>query len=164
MRSSIFAILAGLLVIAGCGAGEELISKPAQVPVGLDLSGQWLLSSNSGSNQRDARETLVYAFLETGKSVKVTQTQFALFVSFDRSVVEEYRFGENRKVSVGPIDASRVSGWEGESYVIETLDKDGAKLVDSYQLDNDGQRLTRTIEIWSDNRQQLSIEQAFDRL
>jgi hypothetical protein len=69
-----------------------------------------------------------------GTALKVTQTGSGLFFSFDRSVVEEYRFGENREVEVGAITAERVSGWEGRSYVIETLDKDGAKLIESWQL------------------------------
>jgi len=157
-------LLAFLLLLAACGGKEVLISKPAMVPTGVDLSGQWLLRETSGATQPVARETLVYAFYETGKSVKVTQTETGLFVSFDRSVVEEYRFGENRKVSVGEITADRVSGWEGSAYVIETLDKDRAKLIDSYRLDNQGAQLTRTINLFTGNTRQLSLTQVFDRV
>lgn len=164
MRTAGFVSLASVLLVAGCGAAPKLASKPAEVPMGVDLSGHWLLHENSGSNQRSARDTEVHVFLETGKSIKITQTASALFVSFDRSIVEEYPFGENRKVSVGPIDADRVSGWEGNAYVIETLDKEGALLIDSYRLGDDGRTLRRSITIRDDHRQQMSIEQTFDRI
>jgi len=164
MRQPIILVLGLMLAIGGCGAREVLLTKPATVPTGVDLSGQWLLRDSSGSTQPAVRETLVHVFLETGTAVKVTQTASGLFISFDRSVVEEYRFGENRTVSVGEITADRVSGWEGSSYVIETLDKDGAKLVDSYRLQDRGQTLNRSISLWSRNQKQLSLEQVFDRV
>jgi hypothetical protein len=70
----------------------------------------------------------VYVFLETGAYLKVTQTAHALFVSFDRSVVEEFRFGESRIVSVGEVQAQRVTGWQGDSLTVETLDRNVMKL------------------------------------
>ena len=152
------------MLLSACSSGEVLLSKPATVPVGLDLSGNWVVSDNSGSSQREVRDLSVHVFLETGKSVKVTQVETGLFFSFDRSVVEEYRFGENREVSVGPISAARVSGWEGRAYVIETLDDDGAKLIDTYRLQSDGQQLKRTMVIWHHNHKLLSLEQVFDRV
>jgi len=162
-RKIAFALAAAMLLSA-CSSGEVLLSKPATVPVGLDLSGNWVVSGNSGSSQREVRDLSVHVFLETGKSVKVTQVETGLFFSFDRSVVEEYRFGENREVSVGPISAARVSGWEGRAYVIETLDDDGAKLIDTYRLQSDGQQLKRTMVIWHHNHKLLSLEQVFDRV
>lgn len=163
MRLMMATIIALAMLSGGCGGKKVLIAKPAAVPAGVDLSGQWLLRDSSGSTQRAARETLVYAFFESGKSVKVTQTESGLFVSFDRSVVEEYRFGENRTVSVGEISAERVSGWEGDAYVIETLDKDGVVLSDSYRVDAGKTQLTRTISIVSrNNTRQLSLQQVFD--
>ncbi|MBT8098798.1 MAG: hypothetical protein KJO82_03565 [Gammaproteobacteria bacterium] len=162
MKTLIMVVCAALL-LQGCGSAQKLASRPAAVPAGIDLSGQWVLQSNAGSNQRAARETAVYAFFESGKSVKITQTKHGLFLSFDRSVVEEYRFGENRTVSIGEVSAQRVSGWAGDSYVIETLDDDGAHLIDTYRLANDGQSLERSVSIRSKNRQQMSITQKFDR-
>lgn len=102
-------------------------------------------------------------FLEAGESLKVTQTEHGLFISFDRSVVEEYRFGEKREISVGPVIADRVSGWEGDTYVIETLDVDGAKLIETYRLFDNGRQLRRTIAIVHNDEEQLAIEQNFDR-
>ena len=165
MRMTTACLLAIAMLFAGCSGRELLIAKPAAVPAGVNLSGQWLLRDTSGTTQRAARETLVYAFYESGKSVKVTQTETGLFISFDRSVVEEYRFGENRAVSVGEISADRVSGWEGDAYVIETLDKDGTKLTDSYRVDSETDVLTRTSVIRTKNdTRQLSLQQVFDRV
>jgi hypothetical protein len=93
--------------------------------------------------------------------LKITQTESGIFVSFDRSVVEEYRFGENRTISVGAISAARVSGWEGAAYVVETLDEDNAKLVDVYRLQNGGRRLQRSIEIWHKDQKILGLVQEF---
>ena len=74
-------------------------------------------------------------FWKFGESLRISQTDFGLFISYDRSVVEEYRFGENRLVSIGPIQAQRVSGWDGPVFVVETLDSDGSILFESWRLE-----------------------------
>jgi hypothetical protein len=79
-------------------------------------------AQNRSRSSRSMKGGLVYVFLETGTALKVTQTQHALFISFDRSVVEEFRFGENRTVSIGEVEAQRVTGWDGNQLVVETLD------------------------------------------
>ncbi len=193
MRRLVFAIITlSLAVIAGCAAREVLIPKSA-ISAGNDLTGQWQLREDSEtaakrirdaefeaaggyeplvprqnhksgrSERHDNGGASVHVFLETGRSLKVTQTDYGLFISFDRSVVEEYRFGENREVSVGPIDADRVSGWEGSAYVIETLDDDGAKMIEAYQLQDGGRTLRRKITIIDKNVSQLAVTQVFDR-
>ncbi len=106
---------------------------------------------------------LVEVFLEFGETLKVTQTDFGLFFSFDRAVVEEYGFGELRKVSVGPISADRSSGWDGRSYVIETLDTEDARLLERYRLDAKGDALLRTIELWRGEKQLGERQQVFAR-
>lgn len=164
MPGSRIAALAAISLLAACAGTVELVAKPAAVPAGIDLSGRWLLRDTAGSTQRRARQALVYAFVETGRSVKVTQTDAGLFVSFDRSVVEEYRFGENRRISVGEVTAQRVSGWEDGAYVVETLDREGDRLVDVYRLAAGGQELVRRIVIWSGDKKILSLEQVFDRI
>ena len=161
MTRSLAAVSAAALLLTACGSAGVLLSKPADVPAGVDFSGNWVQTGNSGTGQRDARELLVHVFLETGDSLKITQTNSGIFVSFDRSVVEEYRFGENRTVSVGAISAARVSGWEGAAYVVETLDEDGAKLVDVYRLQNGGRRLQRSIEIQHKDKKILGLVQEF---
>ena len=157
------AALLPALLLAACGAKPTLITRPDPTPAGLDLSGNWVLAETSGVSQPGARETAVYAFYKSGKSLKVTQTDTGLFVSFDRSVVDEFRFGENRVVSIGPIDAERASGWAENGYVIETLDDDGALLIDTYRLTNEGESLRRTIELREGTKLQRSLQVDYDR-
>jgi len=106
---------------------------------------------------------LVHVFLKTGKSLKITQTPYALFISFDRAVVLEYRFGENRPINIGEADAHRVSGWQGDTYIIETLGEKRMKLTDSYSLTDDDNRLIRRITLRSKNMEEFTIIQEFHR-
>lgn len=188
------ASLLAALLVGGCAAKEELLAKSAVVPAGMNLSGQWQLrlddqetvkriddaelaaagglesiigKTQRRSDQRTKRSmpgSLVHVFLEAGKALKITQTADGVFISFDRSIVEEYRFGEKREINVGPVTADRVSGWEQGAYVIETLDKDGAKLIETYRLEDNKSKLVRSISIWNGGQRQLSIEQVFDRV
>ncbi|MGB5336949.1 MAG: hypothetical protein WBN07_15120 [Woeseiaceae bacterium] len=187
----LLALLAGML-LAACAAREVLQPKSAVVPAGLDLSGQWQLRSASGqppqrresgepgirippetstrSQQRQSPRrsrasdaTAVSVFMENGESLKITQTASGLFISFDRAIVEEYRFGEDRVIAVGPIEAQRVSGWQGDRFVIETLDEAGALLAESWQLSSDGEALLRNISLTRRDETVFSAEQRFDR-
>lgn len=195
MKRLFVAALVTFLLLVGCATREELIAKSADVPAGVDLSGQWQLRVDSqdtverlseagreaaggmealvpgssrqprgSSRQRSSDGPSVHVFLETGNALKVTQTGFGLFISFDRAIVEEYRYGEKRQVNVGPIIADRVSGWDGETYIIETLDEDGAKLIETYRLSGDGSKLIRKISVIDDDAGQLIVEQIFDRI
>ncbi|MBT8086515.1 MAG: hypothetical protein KJO46_00705, partial [Gammaproteobacteria bacterium] len=156
-------LLAGCL-IAGCVAPAELIAKSADAPAGTNLSGVWRLrqepgaerkapadrdltiriprESSVGRNSREVRSWRSSAgpsaglFLENGKLLKITQTKQGLFISFDRAIVEEYTFGEKRTVTIGPIEAQRVSGWEDSHFVVETLDDTGAVLTESWRLED----------------------------
>lgn len=178
-----------LFGLGGCGAPEPLPPKPSQVPAGIDLSGRWQLRedtddaarrireierkaagadeslvsrSNSRSSKGGAPDYQVHVFLESGKSLKVTQTDYGLFISFDRAVVEEYRFGEQRTVSVGPVEAERVSGWENNAYVIETRDEEGAMLIETWGLDG-ADSLVRTMRVNYKGDVELDVRQVFDR-
>lgn len=160
-------ILVLILCLAGCST-EVLVAKSSAVPDGVDFSGQWRLRvADEEPIRRQSRPKKggsVHVFLEKGSNLKITQTEFGIFVSFDRAIVEEYRFGEYRSVNVGPIVASRVSGWEGDAYVIETLDKDGEKLIEKYRLEDNNSRLVRQIGIWFKDTRTTQIEQIFDRI
>lgn len=172
------------------------MSKDAGVPVGVDLSGQWLVRQNAkrqpepgvdegiripttGSQQRSRQGqghggsgksrgghsggSSVRVFLEFGQALKITQTYFGLFISYDRSVVEEYSFGENRTVTIGPIEATRVSGWDRQSFVVETLDDSGTVLYETWHLDEDGKVLIRDIRISKGEKDSFVHQQVFDR-
>lgn len=115
-------------------------------------------------NERSkGRDGLVHVFLQSGKNLKVTQTSHGIFISFDRSVVEEFRFGENRTVSVGAIVAQRVSGWVGDRYVIETLDKNGMKLTEQLSLSDDRQTLQRMIVLRNKDGSEITMNQSYAR-
>ena len=158
------------------------------IPAGISLAGRWQLRSDgdaaeklaaAGANDepvvpdrrkrgrrsgQSADGQSVHVFIETGTKLKITQTNDGLFISFDRSVVEEYRFREHRNINVGPIQADRVSGWVDGRYVIQTLDAQAALLTETYALANDGQQLVRTVTIVYKEQETLSLQQVFDRL
>jgi hypothetical protein len=124
---------------------------------------------SAGVSSRDrgdgrVRGGLVYVFLELGDSLKITQTAHGLFISFDRSVVEEFRFGENQIVNVGQVEAQRVTGWEGQTLVVETLDRNHMKLTERFRLIRNDQVLERTIILRGKDLDEETIVQLFDRV
>lgn len=169
-----------MLVLSACaGAGPPKLTPIGEViPAGVSLEGRWQLQSGSADAERRIRKAeyrssggrrgadgpSVFVFLRTGSRLKISQTPYALFVSFDRSVVEEYRFREHRLVNVGPIEADRASGWVDNKYVIHTLDSDGAMLEESYALQAGGDVLVRRVSVTHGNQNVLSLEQTYDRL
>jgi hypothetical protein len=190
-------MLFGVLVLFGCGSKPVLVPKSAAVPVGVDLSGNWLIrkdptakqfsavgddggiriptsgsqrsrqgqSHGNGGGSRGGKSGGASArvFLEFGESLKITQTYFGLFISYDRSVVEEYTYGENGLVTIGPIEATRVSGWEGQSFVVETLDDTGTILYEGWHLEEDAAVLIRDIRISRGEKDSFVHQQIFDR-
>lgn len=126
-----------------------------------------LLSRLNKQARRDGRPGssdvggLVHVFLENASRLKITQTVDGLFISFNRAVVEEYRFGEARLIRTGGAAAQRVSGWDGNQYVIETLGEDGMKLTERYALLKAGELLTREIVLRSKDLEQISIVQSY---
>lgn len=119
-------------------------------------------ATTAGRNDRN-RAALAQVFLETGADVKVTQTADGLFISYDRSVVEEYIFGEHRIATVGPISAERASGWQGSAYVVETLDEDNVLLRERWSLIEDGGVLQRDVEFFEKDERVFSATQFFER-
>ncbi len=173
--------------LAACVAAPTLLSKSAVVPDGVDFTGMWQLRKGPGTERPAAgavsREDLiivgrdvnprrgrsksnrsVQVFLEYGESLKITQTRYGLFISYDRSVVEEFTFGENRVVTIGPIEAKRASGWEGDTLVIETLDDAGSILSESWRFDGGKDVLIRNIRISKGDEELFSRRQIFDRI
>jgi len=184
MTAALKILLATCLLLGACGTPETLVSRDGTVPAGTDLSGNWVMREISPAERRRLREAInktagrtgrssrsgsvksgmVHVFLETGTALKVTQTEHTLFISFDRSVVEEFRFGEHRLVSVGAVQAERVTGWEGTNLVVESLGENGMKLTERFYLTNDGDTLRREITLRSKNLEEEMIVQVFDRV
>lgn len=114
-----------------------------------------------GARGRGDRAALAQVFLETGSQLKVTQTHEGMFISFDRSIVEEYLFGEHRIATVGPVSAERASGWDRAAYVIETLDEDKVLLRERWYLDGD--TLQREVQFLEKDEVVYAVTQVFDR-
>ena len=175
-----------LLAVAACGSRPTLDPRAGGNPQQVDLSGYWVLRTGDelpvsheqtirvprSSGRRQTTETgrvqterrtkgqTVHLFLESGRALKVSQTDYGLFFSFDRAVVEEYNFGENRIVNIGPISAQRVSGWVGPTFVVETMDEEGHVLTERWQLREGA--LTREISIGTGEDLSFSQRQVFD--
>lgn len=180
-----------LLALAACSTPEILEPRSAEVPQGADLSGIWRIRDDEAGSPRRINEAIrntagqvkqsssrrsmrtsrssfsklgqAHIFLEIGELLKITQTEHALYVSFDRAIVEEYRFGENRMVSVGEIVAQRVSGWDGQRYVVETLGKNGMKLTEQFSVSDDGHIMQRQIVFRAKDMEEVTVTQTFDR-
>lgn len=179
-------LLLSAMFITACGSVPTLPSKSADVPDGVDFSGQWHIRQRDNNRQESAmpgvREEIVLpgrqrssrnsrrgsdrsvqVFLEFGEDLKITQTAFGIFVSYDRSVVEEFTFGENRIVTIGPIEALRASGWEGDRFVVETLDDAGSLLRETWAYGDNRDVLIRNIRISKGDTQIYSQRQVFER-
>ena len=180
---------AAILLLAGCAVKREvLVPHSDTAPSGVDFSGTWLIRGSKQENQqrinhliqemdgvqksgagivrvprKDAKAGFVHVFLETGRLLKISQTDYAFFVSVDRSVVEEFRFGEARRVNVGQVVADRVSGWVNDVYVVETLDKNNVKLTERFWLSERQQVLNREITIRNPEGVNATALQQFDR-
>jgi hypothetical protein len=181
-----------VLFIASCGAKPQLLPRNGINTNDIDLSGKWVLRRESGTpiaragaeeqtivvprtTSRMSRTSLgqsrrsrsdgsaVHVFLESGTSLKITQTLHGIFISFDRAIVEEFTFGESRTVSVGPIEAHRVSGWEADEFIAETMDEKGAVLAERWSLAESGDTLVRTITVVEKEELVFSTTQVFDR-
>ena len=161
--SNLVALGVAALVLSACGGRPPLVAKSAVVPVGTDMTGQWQIIGDATADTRRpvSDDVLVDVFVRSANALRITQTEHGLFVSFDRSVVEEFRFGEERVVNVGQIEADRVSGWEDGAYVIETRDKENARLIEIWRLDGD--TLTRTMTIVNGGVTEMERRQVFER-
>jgi len=118
--------------------------------------------SRSGTSAR-AQGRLTYVFFKNADALKITQTPSALFISFNRAIVEEYRFGEMRRISVGEAEAQRVSGWDGPDYVVDTLDRHGMKISERYSLSTDREKLLRKVTFRGRNNESAIVFQTFTR-
>jgi len=151
------------------GSDSENFSRPAErdqtirLPPKSTNTSRRQQSQGRASSRGKSKGPAVHVFIENGRTLKITQTDHGLFISFDRAVVEEYTFGENRTVSLGPIEAQRVSGWKGPVFIVETMDERGVTLTETWALAGDGSELVREIGIVDDEEQLHASKEIFDR-
>ncbi len=193
-RTALLATLAMLVLAGCGSKGPVLTPKDAQAPANVDFSGSWRLRpafadtnrrfdeiagraaedgnplirtrDRAAESRRAGRRagSLLHVFLETGSTLKITQTDHGVFISFDRAVVEEYEFGEHGVVSVGEVTAERAAGWEGTRFVVETADGDDARLTETYTLGADDEVLVRSVRLVLRKQPPVELEQVFDRV
>jgi hypothetical protein len=148
---------------------EQRLRQAIRRTDGIDDRDLYRRPSGRTNESRGSRSSskvkggLVHIFLETGAALRVSQTDHGLFISFDRAVVEEYRFGERRIINVGEVQAQRVTGWDGEALVVDTLGRNGMKLTERYRLLDAGDTLERSITLRSKDGEQETITQLFER-
>lgn len=172
-----------MLLLVACAAPPVLDQPSNHIPDNIDLSGRWSLQVVEDVSRpravtdeliipRDRRQPVrrstkaepgsaARLFLESGNELKITQAESALFVSFDRSIVEEYRFGVLREITIGPVTAQRSTGWEGDSLVVRTLDEDGALMTEVWTLNGD--ELSRQVTLTRKEKTLMTARQIFDR-
>lgn len=181
-------VLMAMLLASCASKGPVLVARDAVAPAGIDLSGSWIFradpsvrrlppqeegirigreqggrrQSESRSSKRRGSGMSAQVFIENGENLKLTQTEYGLFISYDRSVVEEFTFGENREVTIGPIEAQRVSGWDGNKFIAETRDAAGNILVETWAL-REKDILVRNLRILDRDKEKFEQQQIFDR-
>ena len=119
-----------------------------------------VFDGKSNEKVRKNSRGVAHLFFENSKKIQITQTNYSIFINFDRSIVEEYSFGELKKIQLGNVSAMRSSGWVDKSYFIETLDAYGMKITEKYSLTANN-NLERII-IFRDNKMNdVKIEQLY---
>jgi len=193
MRADIMAIAALCGLLGSCAAPEMLEPKSANAPASIDLSGDWQFVGDYAAMSRDMdlairvtdgvdERTLMeqirlggsrrsgstggvaHLFIENAAGIRISQAQHALFISFGRSVVEEYRYGELRLARIGEATAQRSSGWENSDYVIETLDRERMKVTERYRLLDEGRMLERLLTFRGKAMNEVPVRQLFERV
>ncbi len=116
---------------------KEQIASAIKISSGVVYQAIKTTGVFNGKSEEKVRKNsrgVAHLFFEDSKKIQITQTNYSLFVNFDRSIVEEYSFGELKKIQLGNVFAMRSSGWVGNSYIIETLDSYGMKITEKYRL------------------------------
>ncbi len=177
--------LALLLSLAGCASGLKLPDPSRDFPSDLAFAGDWqrvefreqdrmeperlrvpttrqaTSRASSGPKAKPGRK--VRSFLEFGKTLRITQLDSAMLISFDRAIVVEYRYGEHRMANVGPIAGERTTGFRGESLEIITLDDDGAQMTETWRLQRRASALERRVTIVKGNKELYSLRETYRR-
>ena len=118
---------------------------------------------NNLSKVKPNSRGVAHLFFENTKKIKITQTNYSLFINFNRSIVEEYSFGEVKKITLGNVIARRSSGWVNNSYRIETLDDYGMKITEEYKLTGSSKNLERMLIFRDRDLNEIRILQIYQK-
>ncbi len=174
-----------LTLLAGCASSLKLPSPSGAFPSEIEFEGDWrrvesreedqmepdrlnLPTSREATSRRTSGPRAkpgrkVRAFLEYGRQLRVTQLDTAVLISFDRSIVREYRYGEHRMTNVGPIVAERTTGFNGDVLEITTLDDAGGLMKESWRVRRNGRQLERRVTIVKGKRDLYSLRETYVR-
>ena len=117
---------------------------------------------NTSKVKRNSRG-VAHLFFENTNKIKITQTKYSLFINFNRSIVEEYSFGEVKKITIGNVIARRSSGWFNNVYRIDTLDDYGMKITEEYNLVNSSNILERLLIFRDRDLNEISVLQTYQK-
>lgn len=117
---------------------------------------------NTSKVKRNSRG-VAHLFFENTNKIKITQTKYSLFINFNRSIVEEYSFGEVKKITIGNVIARRSSGWFNNVYRIDTLDDYGMKITEEYKLVNSSNILERLLIFRDRDLNEISVLQTYQK-
>lgn len=106
---------------------------------------------------------VAHLFFENTNKIKITQTKYSLFINFNRSIVEEYSFGEVKKITIGNVIARRSSGWINNIYRIDTLDNYGMKITEEYKLIKSSNMLERLLIFRDRDLNEISVLQTYQK-
>ena len=120
---------------------------------------------SSSANQQNKRNSdyVAHLFLRDANRIKITQTRYALYIDFNRSIVEEYKNNRIETIELGEIKVQRSSGWQNGYYLIDTLDDRGMKITETYSLVNQNKNLQRKIILRDKDENEVVIERLYNR-
>ena len=120
---------------------------------------------SSSANQQNKRNSdyVAHLFLRDANRIKITQTRYALYIDFNRSIVEEYKNNRIETIELGEIKVQRSSGWQNGYYLIDTLDDRGMKITETYSLVNQNKNLQRKIILRDKDENEVVLERLYNR-
>ena len=132
---------------------------------GSETGSQSRVRSRPPSTKDRGLGGMMHYFLRFADELSVSQTPTALFINFNRAVVREYRFGEQRELNRSNLIVQRVSGWDADNdhYVIKTLHPKGSMITERYYLAEGGESLHRQVLLRGRANELVTFAQVFDR-
>jgi hypothetical protein len=102
-------------------------------------------------------------FLARPDKLSIKQDAGELHLVAD-GVPTDYTYGDKVMASVQNGAAERTSGWKGKDFVVNYDVKDGPKASRSYQLSEDGKRLTMTTQVSGARFPDIKFHSVYERV